>query len=126
MSKSDKNQKKKKGEKMANKSDFTVGQTVWHTAYPSRDVEIKEGKVTKVGRKYVSVDDRYRFYIDNLVEDTNYGARGKLYLDKQVYEDEVEFTKNIITLRNSFYFGCGVTLEQTRQILKILDGHEKG
>lgn len=109
---------------MANKSDFKVGQKVWHTAIPSWKTKLAEGEVTKVGNKYITVNNRYRFFIENLLEDTNYGARGRLYLDKQDYEDGVELMKNLRILRNSFDFNSGVTLEQTRQILKILG--EKG
>lgn len=106
---------------MAKKSDFEIGQKVWHTAIPSRKVSLFEGEVTKVGNKYVTVNNRYRFFIETLLEDTNYGAKGRLYLDKQDYEDAVELGNNLLILRKSFDFNCGLTLEQTRQILKIIN-----
>jgi hypothetical protein len=106
---------------LATKKDFTVGQTVWHTASWGKPTGLVEGKVTKVGRLYVTIDDKFRFRLSDLLEDTDRGSRGKIYLDKKVYEDKVELNQNLSILRKSFSWDSEVTLEQTREILKILN-----
>lgn len=105
------------------KENFELGQAVYYTLDYRKDQHLFKGEVTKVGTKYVTVNDQYQF---------NYGKGnlkefgGQLYLSEQDFKDKVELDKTFSTIRDRFYYAVGynekpVTLEQARAILKILE-----
>lgn len=102
------------------KRDFHKGQKIWY--FIDYLNELKEGEITTVGRKYLTVNERYQFHIDTLKEKEYSGDAGVLYLRKEDYELEQELKSNIRTLRNVFSIHRinDLTLEQTRDILKVL------
>ncbi|MGG1147031.1 hypothetical protein [Bacillus wiedmannii] len=106
---------------MATKKDFTIGQRVVFKL-GNRDSKLTEGEVTKVGRIYVTVDERMQFEMESMREKVEFGASGMLYLSKQHYLDELELENNIKNIRLKFghYGRVEVSLEQSRRILEIL------
>jgi hypothetical protein len=110
---------------MATKDDFNIGQTVYFTS-SYRSKGLIEGNVTKVGRKYVTVNNRDQFEIETLREKIEYGSAGVLYLSKQIYLDEQELDNNVRKLREVFsHWRASVTLDQTRRILEILSENDE-
>lgn len=107
--------------------DFTVGGIVWFTQPLFYKGEIVEGEITKVGNKYVYVkalssSREFKFDKKTLreVDESNYV--GQIYPSKQEYLNEVELNKNMKKIRNKFNdFKLNLTLEQTIEILKILN-----
>lgn len=73
---------------MTNK-DFKIGQEVFRMTPYGRS-GLTRCEITKVGRKYIEVDDRIRFYIDTLQEKTDYGVPSRLYLSEKDYRDKLE------------------------------------
>ena len=76
---------------MTNK-DFKIGQEVFKITPYSRSRLTRCG-ITKVGRKYIEVDDRIKFHIDTLQEKTDYGVPSRLYLSEKDYRDKLEKDK---------------------------------
>lgn len=109
--------------------DITVGQKVWIVAerHPAKKLEIYEGEVIKLGRKYVYIKSErhveYKFNLNTKVESTPSNYRAKLYLSKQAYEDDLEYHDNINELRKLFgrFVKPDVSLDQSRKILAILN-----
>lgn len=108
-----------------------VGQKIWFVEHVfNRNRGLLEGTVTKVGTKYITVKGRipsleFRFCKKSFIQDTSNGSAGCLYLTEQDYMDEIELSSNIELIRDRFpIWGCEVTLEQTRKILKVLEGTE--
>lgn len=105
------------------KADFKLGQTVFYTLDHRKDNHLFSGEVTKVGTKFVTVEERYQFYYGSgsLKE---YG--GHLYLSEQAFLDKVELEIAYQKLHYKFrhfyrYDEEPITIEQARAILKILE-----
>lgn len=104
------------------KSDFFIGQPVWYAMDYRKDEHVFSGIITKIGSKYVTVNDTYSFFLEtgSLKDYT-----GKLYVKKQDYHDEIEMEKSTSWIRETLlgtrYDSTPVTLEQVRAIRKILE-----
>ena len=100
---------------------FVVGQEVW-TIAGYKNATLRENKVTKVGRKYVSTG-KTQYHLDTLQEKVDYGEEGQLYITEQDYHDELELKRNKSEISSYFDFWTrrDISLEQTREILKILE-----
>lgn len=108
------------------KQTFEVGQPVWFFI-PYGSASLVEGKITTVGRKYLTINERYRFHIDTLIEADGNGSRMRMYTSKEVYLAEREHEQNVSAIAKFFRnlsTQQAVTLEQTRQIMKILNIEE--
>lgn len=120
-----------------NKSDFHVGQTVYlktctNLAECWKHERILEGTVTKIGRKYITVDSNLfeeQFEIENnFRQKTEYSADMALFLSKQDIYDywQKEYLKR--ELQKAFSFGRvlnngkrNIDLESLIAIAKILE-----
>lgn len=112
--------------------DVAVGQTVYFTdsIYRRNSGLLLEGEVLKIGRKYITVLGKEirretRFDKKTLLEVSEHGAQGILYLSKQDYLDEIEHQRNIRKIENEFKWSNRpkdkVSLETTRRIIAILE-----
>jgi hypothetical protein len=88
---------------------------------------IIEAIVTKVGRKYFTVQLKSQweleFRLDDLKEKTKYSSNYKAYFSKQEILDQYEKEELIIFIRRYFgqYRTLPITLEKLRQIKEIID-----
>jgi hypothetical protein len=129
--------------------DLKVGDTAWVVGYKDRyralpTVPMYEAKVTKVGRKYLTVawivggDSKWaredQFHRDSGVwKDSGYGSTFKLYLDINAYAEEQRLRQAKERFRNPFRgYGRdplgGCTYEEiaaAAKLLKIDIGQEK-
>lgn len=104
------------------KTDFFIGQPVWYAMDYRKDEHVYPGTITKIGNKYVTVNDTYQFFLESgSLKDSG----GKLYLKKQDYHEEIELQKSTSWIRETLlslrYDSTPVTLEQVREIRKILE-----
>jgi len=67
-------------------NELKIGQKVYIVASYT-DRELKEDKITKIGRKYIHTTFD-KFYKATLKEVENFGEAGKLYFSKKEYENE--------------------------------------
>jgi hypothetical protein len=117
--------------KMGN--EIKVGAVVYGKAginTSRRGIDISEGVITKVGRKYFEVKfnsyQNLKFEIKNLHQKTDYTPDYYIYFSKQEILDERELINNIYLIRKEFEYIYSVkdkvSLDQTRKILEILKG----
>lgn len=93
--------------------------------------EIKEYMIKKIGRKYFEVWDGIyeftttKFYIGSNQQVTDYSPDWVIYFSKQEILDEYEFSQLTSNIREVFsvYGKVDLTLEQLREIKKIIDCH---
>jgi hypothetical protein len=107
-----------------------VGMTVYYKPLFTRngdDTELKETKITKVGKKYIEIEGQGRctgrFHKDSLTEDSGeYIPQYKLYLTKEQYEIEVETNLIRKELVGCFQWHSKIELsiEKLREILSIV------
>jgi hypothetical protein len=100
-----------------------VGQTVFIQPTDSRyGKELKEVKITKVGRKYFETEYYGRYTIDGLRHDAGgYSPRYYVYLSKQEFEDKNELARLNDAIRKALgYTGVG-DLSKAREIARILN-----
>ncbi|MGN5650405.1 beta barrel domain-containing protein [Bacillus sp. Brlt_9] len=101
--------------------DFKVGQTIWiKVKWHKRDT-VQEGKITKVGRLYVTVNNQFEFTIKTLNLKNNSGY-GRLFLSEDAFEIEEKTKENLKEIRNltQNLKPEEIGLQQTEEILKIL------
>jgi len=106
------------------------GQKVWtlNVGNAARRVksELTERVVSKVGRKYFYIEVGYRsvkFYIDTLIECSDYTSDYAVYLDPQEYYDEVikrELLSKIKPMIFPQYGKSSVKIEHVKKIAEIL------
>ena len=102
------------------KTELKIGQILF-------DWELNEYEISKIGNKYFECKDchRYKFEIETLKHrDPMYSQRSvQLYLDKQKIEDIKEHEKLLTGIRAKIqpYGTVGITLEQLREIAKIIN-----
>lgn len=83
--------------------------------------------VTKVGRKYISVESEERFifdfYKDNFLEVTNYSADYKLYSNIEEVYEERERKQLLKLIRNKIgqYGVVNISVEKLKMIQEILN-----
>jgi hypothetical protein len=107
--------------------NIKVGQTVWLRAvsYSYSKVLLKEDIIDKIGAKYVTTrHNRLKFHIDTLKQDNgDYSPRYILYLDPQVYYDEIEMSGKCSAIRDAI--GKVTEIEKIREIYRILFENEE-
>ena len=123
--------------------DFKEGQKVWvkltgnAVRGKSIDKQIEEWVVVSVGRKYVTAENGWRkckfetcdWNRNCLKQVTNYCVDYLLYFSKEIIEEEIEKAKLFTEISKLFRdFGSErkFTLEQLREILKIIWGENNG
>lgn len=107
---------------------WVVGRPAWFTQ-PRTEKTILEGRVTKVGRKYVYVMRRgitYKFDISTRREvyDGNYQGNymGSLYPTKEEYDELIRLQRNKeLVVRRTKERAAMFSLSQTERILAIID-----
>lgn len=97
-----------------------VGQKVWTGVS-----DPKEAIVSKVGFRYFELDNfpRRRFFIDTLVQDSEYSSKIKVYLSKEEILAENEHTK-MCNMVSRYFYNTNVrilTTEQLKAIAKIVN-----
>lgn len=111
----------------------TVGQTLYSlnvgNAAWSREQELTPVVVTKIGRKYFTVQEGSRthtakqFHISSWREKSNYAANAKLYETEQEWQDEEEARALSKTIYSAFEYGrnkTGISLSVLRKIMAII------
>ncbi len=110
--------------------DLKVGQKVWirYAGFDSRHSrDIREGVITKVGRKYFEVNnnkwDGGRFEIETMIESNNSNYKDHAYLSIKDIEEEIEFGNLSSEIRKTFghYGKLSFSLEQLRAIKEIIN-----
>lgn len=105
-----------------------IGQTVYlrpnkmGSAY-RRDKSVKTSTITKIGRKYVTVERYGEFEISSGRQKTNYCAEYTLYLDKTKLILQLEKEDLSSRIKNCIpkYGKWDIEIEKLRQIATILD-----
>ena len=109
--------------------DFKPGQTVYVlyiNTGTNKEPEIQERTVEKVGRKYATDNRGIRYcgepwLKEGLVEASDYGRRGFLFLTKSEAEDYIEKNKLALWIANiSFSKARLYSLQQLRDVYEIL------
>lgn len=111
-------------------SDFKVGKVAYYQSRVARmqQIEPKEVEVTKVGRKYVYVKDKYTTHEFQLGLPTDMclfdGFGGRLYLRLEDYlsQKELNLLRQEVQEKTKWARIEKYTLDQLRAINKILDG----
>ena len=111
-----------------------VGQKVYlkPTIY-NRPGEPQEYEIKSIGRKLIHVwQDKKEYTVikfnkDTLRQRSNFSPSWELYFSLQEIEDEKEFTSLHNEIERTFRYGGRdkFTLEQLRQIKRIIDGGEE-
>lgn len=100
-----------------------IGQTIYlkpigNAKRHSKD--IKEAKISKIGRKYFNVEPSYygRFFIDSMYQDCGeYISDYKAYLSKQEIEEEEEANLLYLKIKKQFEsYGNPFTLNQLKKL----------
>ena len=112
------------------KEDFKVGQTVYlleqrFTEFDYRRIQgfIKEVKVLKVGKKYITVDfyGGLRFDIANeFREVTNYSPTYRLYLSKEDIQKEFQRKETIKEIQEKIRHSSGMLNRMTEEDLQTM------
>lgn len=87
--------------------------------------EIKESRISKIGRKYFELEDKYygRFFIDSMSQDGRQYISGyNAYLSMQEIEDKKEAQKIFGELKKVFSgFSTGIPLSKLKEIEQIIN-----
>jgi hypothetical protein len=115
--------------KKENDNSLYVGRVVWYKEFDRRAKSddaslLRETTITKVGNKYFETEITYlgRFHKSTLIHDgRGYSGRGRIYLDKDAYLNEIEANKIYQEIRNHFSsYNNGMELSKLRQILELV------
>ncbi len=106
--------------------NFKVGQRVYRLTYNNLSGNLHPDIVTKVGRKWISLQNDRRFDAETLKMDgsnTGYGP-GRVYLSAETYRDECALSQAWNEVRSlvagSYSTPDGVTPEAINQALTLL------
>lgn len=111
-----------KGEyKMAQTINFEKEQTVWYTHAKGGNA-LKKGKITSFGPRFITVDNTIKFRRYSLTEVVSMGVPGQIFLSEDEYYILNELKDNLreINTKTSVGNPINLTVEQTREILKII------
>ncbi|MCL2841455.1 MAG: hypothetical protein FWE05_11885 [Defluviitaleaceae bacterium] len=89
---------------------------------PKSKDKIIEGVITKVGRIYYTVEvnySEYRFYKDNMMQESGFPSGYMLHLTEQDLLDRQEMKQLMTGVRNALK-NNNLTLDQLRRVMKIL------
>lgn len=86
--------------------------------------EIKESRISKIGRKYFELEDKYygRFFIESMRQDCGQYISGyNAYLSMQEIEDKKEAQKLFAEIKKVFSgFGTEIPLSKLKEIERII------
>lgn len=106
---------------------FEVGQKVWiNMTHGRRDPSLTEAIITKVGRKWVDLDQHHlgRFDCGTMqLDGGRYGSPGKVYLSPEVFNQEVLTQRLWSELSRRIPSGSppeGMTIDKIRQVAALL------
>lgn len=108
-----------------------VGTKVFVESTRGQSAEVRDGVISKVGRKYfevtVAAGGNYtyvaKFHIDSLREVTKYSPRCALHFSMQEIEDRKERNGATLLLTKAYSSGAfsNLTLDQLRRIRAIME-----
>lgn len=106
-----------------------VGQIIYYKIISDRrgdDTSLKETKITKIGRKYFEIEEKWvgKFFKDSLIHDAGQYSPGyEIYLSKEDYENEIEANKIYLQLKKVFsgYGKTTMELSKLKAILSIVN-----
>ena len=99
-----------------------VGQELWYAPNDTR-YEAKAVTVTKVGRKWATLDNYNRVDMETMeIDGGGYSSPGTCYLDRKVYEEQCRADKLLTKFyrKLGYYVKQGVTAEDILQAAKLL------
>ena len=99
-----------------------VGQELWYVPSDTRR-EAKAVIVTKVGRKWATLDNHNRVDMETMdVDGGNYSSPGTCYLDRKAYEEQCRANKLFMEFYRKLGYCVkrGVTAEDILQAAKLL------
>jgi hypothetical protein len=102
---------------------FEVGMELYFVYSDSRRGEPIYVKVSKVGRKWVNLDNGYRFdKEDTVIDGAGYSSPGRIYLSKEDYDNQCkkDLAIRAINKRTDFYSYEGPSLEDVLAAAKLL------
>lgn len=79
----------------AHSEGWEIGMTVYVLrGHNTRTRYLSKDRITKIGRKWITLASRDRFDAENMMLDGGrYTSNGRIYLHESDYEDELEITK---------------------------------
>ena len=108
------------------KQNETVFLVYMRKGYNTDPIIIKRN-VTKVGRKYVTLDSgarfsesHYKMSFSVFIEDVPYGEKGYLFKTQKDAEEWIEMDRLELWLRNLNVYNHPYTLEQLRKVKEVL------
>lgn len=109
-----------------NPHNLTVGDHIFRVSTSCHSRQPEYRKIVKIGRKWAITENSWgvqeKVSLENLRADGGqYTSPAIYYLTEEKYKQEIEKSKIWDTLRNKFIYKTpGITLEQMREIAKIL------
>ena len=110
---------------------LTVGQKLWWVSDRYRNTrELLEVEVTKVGRKWADISNRYRVNVQTLETiGKGYSSPGKCYLSKNEYLSEAKTIEAWLSLHGklsrTYTPPHGVTIETIETVKRLLFGNQE-
>ena len=106
--------------------DLKVGQKIFLKSIGSRELEIIEVAISKIGKKYFEVDKSYlgRYFLEDMLQDgRGYTARYKAYTNMEEIQKEERMRELGNKIYSFFRYGDTkrLTLEQLEQIQSMID-----
>lgn len=103
---------------------LTPGQTLWWVPRNNRYREPFEVTVTKVGRKWIHLDNHHRIDAETLEADgAGYSPPGVCYLSQGAYESETALNQAWRSLQQDLHLlraPAGITVEKIREARELL------
>lgn len=104
---------------------YHVGQRLWFVPEQRWNGQPRELTITKIGRKWITLNDDHRASIENLIVDGDgYSSPGRCYVDQVAYEEEkalneawTAFRQDTDRMRRTPEL---VTIESIQQARKLL------
>lgn len=114
------------------RNKLQVGQKLWYVPADTRFESPREVEVTKVGRQWVQLGQRFRVDLETLCADGgNFPSPGRCYLSRETWEQEQALKSGWKSLRKEFFDGWSskrpphVTLEILAQIRALLSAPQE-
>lgn len=110
---------------MAQKEDLFVGQPIYLSCLNSspKRIEANGFCITKIGNKYLTLENRLVLNIDTMEEKTEFSSGYKGYVSKQEFEDEMQQQRLYNKIRNYCFYAhsnTDLTITQLQGIAKII------
>jgi hypothetical protein len=102
---------------------YKPGQTVWLVLSDNRHT-CRPARITRVGRKWATLDDGNRFDVTNgLLDGRNYSSPGRVWLSSEAHAQHVELVKSwrqLNSATDAYAPPAGLTLERIAQARELL------